>query len=73
MITNLYKKSMLKALASCSFILLMTANFLLVTEIILYVLKIQKNFHVNILYFFIINLISTLFILQFYIKYEKNH
>lgn len=72
MITNLYKKSMLKALASCSFILLMTANFLLVTEIILYVLKIQKNFHVNILYFFIINLISTLFILQFYIKYEKN-
>lgn len=73
MIMNLYNKSTLKTLATCSYILLFAANFLLVTEIILYVLKVQKNFQENILYFFIISLISTLFSLQYYLKYEKNH
>ena len=72
MITNLYKKSMLKVLASGSFILLMTANFLFVTEIVLFALKNQKNFQVKILYFFIISLFTAFFFVITYTNSEKN-
>lgn len=69
---NLYNKSTLKTLATCSYILLFAANFLLVTEIILYVLKVQKNFQENILYFFIMSLIITFFMIKMYLKSEEN-
>ena len=69
---NLYNKSTLKTLATCSYILLFAANFLLVTEIILYVLKVQKNFQENILYFFFISLIITFFMIKMYLKSEEN-
>jgi len=72
MIMNLYNKSTLKTLATCSYILLFAANFLLVTEIILYVLKVQKNFQENILYFFFISLIITFFMIKMYLKSEEN-
>ena len=72
MIMNLYNKSTLKTLATCSYILLFAANFLLVTEIILYVLKVQKNFQENILYFFFMSLIITFFIIKMYLKSEEN-
>jgi hypothetical protein len=71
MIMNLYNKSTLKTLATCSYILLFAANFLLVTEIILYVLKVQKNFQENILYFFFMSLIITFFMIKMYIKSEE--
>ena len=71
MIMNLYNKSTLKTLATCSYILLFAANFLLVTEIILYVLKVQKNFQENILYFFFMSLIITFFMIKMYLKSEK--
>ena len=70
MIMNLYNKSTLKTLATCSYILLFAANFLLVTEIILYVLKVQKNFQENILYFFFMSLIITFFMIKMYLKSE---
>lgn len=69
---NLYNKSTLKTLATCSYILLMAANFLLVTEIILYVLKVQKNFQENILYFFFMSLFITFFMIKMYLKSEEN-
>ncbi|MBV2224914.1 hypothetical protein [Cloacibacterium normanense] len=69
---NLYNKSTLKTLATCSYILLFAANFLLVTEIILYVLKVQKNFQENILYFFFMSLIITFFMIKMYLKSEEN-
>ncbi|MPL56772.1 hypothetical protein SDC9_02262 [bioreactor metagenome] len=72
MIMNLYNKSTLKTLATCSYILLFAANFLLVTEIILYVLKVQKNFQENILYFFFMSLIITFFMIKMYLKSEEN-
>ncbi len=72
MIMNLYNKSTLKILATCSYILLFAANFLLVTEIILYVLKVQKNFQENILYFFFMSLIITFFMIKMYLKSEEN-
>ncbi|AZI70325.1 hypothetical protein [Cloacibacterium normanense] len=68
---NLYNKSTLKTLATCSYILLFAANFLLVTEIILYVLKVQKNFQENILYFFFMSLIITFFMIKMYLKSEE--
>jgi hypothetical protein len=71
MIMNLYNKSTLKTLATCSYILLFAANFLLVTEIILYVLKVQKNFQENILYFFFMSLIITFFMIKMYLKSEE--
>lgn len=69
---NLYNKSTLKILASCSYILLFAANFLLATEIILYVLKVQKNFQENILYFFFISLFITFSLIKYYLKSEEN-
>ena len=72
MIMNLYNKSTLKTLATYSYILLFAANFLLVTEIILYVLKVQKNFQENILYFFFMSLIITFFMIKMYLKSEEN-
>lgn len=72
MIMNLYNKSTLKTLATCSYILLFAANFLLVTEIILYVLKVQNNFQENILYFFFMSLIITFFMIKMYLKSEEN-
>ena len=72
MIMNIYNKSTLKTLATCSYILLFAANFLLVTEIILYVLKVQKNFQENILYFFFMSLIITFFMIKMYLKSEEN-
>ena len=69
---NLYNKSTLKTLATCSYILLFAANFLLVTEIILYVLKVQKNFQENILYFFFMSLIIPFFMIKMYLKSEEN-
>ena len=72
MIMNIYNKSTLKTLATCSYILLFAANFLLVTEIILYVLKVQKNFQENILYFFFMSLIFSFFMIKMYLKSEEN-
>ena len=72
MIMNLYNKSTLKTLATCSYILLFAANFLLETEIILYVLKVQKSFQENILYFFFMSLIITFFMIKMYLKSEEN-
>ena len=72
MIMNLYNKSTLKTLATCSYILLFAANFLLVTEIILYVLKVQENFQENILYFFFMSLIITFLMIKMYLKSEEN-
>ena len=72
MIMNLYNKSTLKTLATCSYILLFAANFLLVTEIILYVLKVQKNFQENILYLFFMSLFITFFMIKMYLKSEEN-